>query len=86
MVLIIRTSKRFRGMAWYNDDHAYRREAAASNTWDCTNASMTVCKKQCVTDAIFCENCCEWAHYACENIGEGAFKELSKRLMPVRLL
>ena len=40
--------------------------------WPCI-----VCEKQCVTDAIFCEHCCEWAPYACENIGEGEFKELS---------
>ena len=34
MALIIRTSKRFGGMAWYNYDRAYRREAAASNIRD----------------------------------------------------
>ena len=34
MALIIRTSKRFGGMAWYNYDRAYRREAAASSIRD----------------------------------------------------
>lgn len=29
MALIIRTAKRFGGMAWYNYDRAFRREAAA---------------------------------------------------------
>ena len=40
--------------------------------WPCI-----VCKKQCVSDAIFCEHCCEWAHYTSENIGKGEFKEIS---------
>ena len=41
--------------------------------WPCT-----VCKGNWASDAIFCEHCLEWAHYACENLNEDDFQQLSK--------
>ena len=40
--------------------------------WPCTG-----CKEECSTDAIFCEQCCQWAHYSCENLTKD-FQQLSK--------
>jgi hypothetical protein len=40
--------------------------------WPCAT-----CAEDCVDGAIFCENCCKWQHYACENLSESQFKELS---------
>ena len=41
--------------------------------WPCT-----VCKEGCSTNAIFCQNCCQWSHYVRENLSEGNFQQLSK--------
>ena len=43
--------------------------------WPCTG-----CKEECSTDAIFCEQCCQWAHYSCENLTKEDFQQLSKIL------
>ncbi len=40
--------------------------------WPCT-----VCNEGCTTNAIFCENCGQWAHYSCEDRRESEFQELS---------
>ena len=37
-----------------------------------------VCKENWASDAIFRKHCLEWAHYACENINEDDFQQLSK--------
>ena len=40
--------------------------------WPCT-----VCNEGCTTNAIFCENCGQWAHYSCKDLRESEFQELS---------
>ena len=39
--------------------------------WPCS-----VCAKECTTNAIFCENCGQWAH-SCEDLCKSEFQELS---------
>ena len=45
MALIIRTAKRFRGKAWLDYDRAFRREAAATNLRDWSQARIQTVAK-----------------------------------------